>query len=88
MFRPLLGHPQVLWENRSKSYPYFNAFGIPNAYRLYYRNVKYISLYVYIYIYIERERERGRATDAYKLRIDNNQFQSHKFATPVHSDTS
>ena len=32
MFRPLLGHIQVLWENRSKSYLYFN--GIPNAYRL------------------------------------------------------
>ena len=26
MFRPLLGHLQALWENRSKSYPYFNAF--------------------------------------------------------------
>ena len=25
MFRPLLGHLQVLWENRSKSCLYFNA---------------------------------------------------------------
>jgi len=25
MFRPLLGHLQVLWENRSKSYLYFNT---------------------------------------------------------------
>jgi len=25
MFRPLLGHLQAIWENRSKSYLYFNA---------------------------------------------------------------
>ena len=25
MLRPLLGHLQVLWENRSKRYLYFNA---------------------------------------------------------------
>jgi len=25
MFRPLLGHLQALWENRSKSFLYFNA---------------------------------------------------------------
>jgi len=25
MFRPLLGHLHALWENRSKSYLYFNA---------------------------------------------------------------
>ena len=31
MFRPLLVHLQILWENRSKSYPYFNAFGIPQC---------------------------------------------------------
>jgi len=29
MFQPLLGHLQALWENRSKSCLYFNAFGIP-----------------------------------------------------------
>jgi hypothetical protein len=29
MFRPLLGHLQALWENRSKSYLYFNALWDP-----------------------------------------------------------
>ena len=29
MFRPSLGHLQVLWENRSKSYLYFNALWDP-----------------------------------------------------------
>ena len=29
MFQPLLGHLQALWENRSKSYPYFNALWDP-----------------------------------------------------------
>jgi len=31
MFRPLLGHLQVLWENRSKSYLYFNALWDPKS---------------------------------------------------------
>ena len=30
MFRPLLGHLQALWKNRSKSYLYFNALWDPN----------------------------------------------------------
>jgi len=29
MFLPLLGHLQALWENRSKSYLYFNALWDP-----------------------------------------------------------
>ena len=29
VFRPLLGHLQVLWENRSKNYLYFNALWDP-----------------------------------------------------------
>ena len=29
MFRPSLGHLQVLWENKSKSYLYFNALWNP-----------------------------------------------------------
>jgi hypothetical protein len=31
MFRPLLGHLQALWENRSKSYLYFNALWDPKC---------------------------------------------------------
>ena len=31
MFRPLLGHPQPLWENRSKSYLYFKALWDPKC---------------------------------------------------------
>ena len=31
MFRPLLGHLQTLWENRSKSYVYFNALWDPKC---------------------------------------------------------
>ena len=31
MFRPLLGHFQALWENRSKSYLYFNALWEPKC---------------------------------------------------------
>ena len=30
MFRPLLGHPQALWENRCKNYISMHC-GIPNA---------------------------------------------------------
>jgi len=29
MFRPLLGHLQALWENRSKRYLYFNTLWDP-----------------------------------------------------------
>ena len=29
MFRPLLGHLQALWENRSKNFPYLNALSDP-----------------------------------------------------------
>jgi len=43
MFRPLLDHLQALWENRSKISMHC---GIPNAYRLCYMIVKYISLYI------------------------------------------
>jgi len=32
MFRPLLGHLQVLWENRSKRHLYFNAIWDPRLY--------------------------------------------------------
>jgi len=31
MFRPLLGHLQALWENRSKIYLYFNALWDPKC---------------------------------------------------------
>ena len=31
MFRPLWGHLQALWENRSKSYLYFNALWDPKC---------------------------------------------------------
>ena len=31
MFRPLLDHLQALWENRSKSYPHFNALLDPKC---------------------------------------------------------
>ena len=31
MFRPLLGHLQDLWENRSKSYLYFNVLWDPKC---------------------------------------------------------
>ena len=31
MFRTLLGHLQVLWENRSKSYLYFSALWDPKC---------------------------------------------------------
>ena len=31
MFRPLLGHLQALWKNRSKSYLYFNALWDPKC---------------------------------------------------------
>jgi len=31
MFRPLLGHLQALWENRSKNYIYFNALWGPKS---------------------------------------------------------
>ena len=31
MFRPLLGHLQALWENRSKSYLYFNELWDPKC---------------------------------------------------------
>ena len=31
MFRPLLGHLQALWVNRSKSYLYFNALWDPKC---------------------------------------------------------
>ena len=34
MFRPLFGHLQVLWENRSKSYLYFNASWDPICLRI------------------------------------------------------
>ena len=31
MFRPLLDHLQALWENRSKSYLYFNVLWDPKC---------------------------------------------------------
>jgi len=34
MFRPLVGHLQALWENRSKSYLYFSASWDPKCLQL------------------------------------------------------
>ena len=34
MFRPLLDHLQTLWENRSKSYLYFNALWDPKCIKI------------------------------------------------------
>jgi len=38
MFRPLLGHLQALWENRSKMYLYVNALWDPKSLRMVFRN--------------------------------------------------
>ena len=46
MFRPSLGHLQALWEIDPIAIYISMHCGIPNAYRLYYRNVKYMSLYI------------------------------------------
>ena len=53
MFRRLLGHLQAIWENRYKSYLYFNALWDPKCLQvLCYMNVKYIYLYkLFKYIY-------------------------------------
>jgi len=61
MFRLSLGHLQTLWENRSKSYLYFNALWDPKCLEIilqvckiysciivYYRIVKYIPVILYI----------------------------------------
>jgi len=42
MFRPLLGHLQALWENRSNSYLHFNALWDPKCLQvvLYEREVR------------------------------------------------
>ena len=47
MFRPLLGQPKALQENRSKSCLCFTALWDPSCLQLSrYRIVKYISLYI------------------------------------------
>jgi hypothetical protein len=51
MFRPLLSHLQALRENRSKSYPYFNALWDPRClqivlYECEIRNFVYIEICV------------------------------------------
>ena len=50
MFRTLLGHLQALWEIDPRAICISMHCGIPNAYRLYYRNVKYMSLYILGYV--------------------------------------
>ena len=45
MFQPSLGHLQPLWETDPGTIYISLHCRIPNAYRLYYRNVKYMSLY-------------------------------------------
>jgi len=49
MFRPLLGHLQALWENRSKSYIYFNALWDPKCLKIVLYDSK-IHKFVYIAI--------------------------------------
>jgi len=51
MFRPLLGHLQALWENRSKSYLYFNALWDPKCLQIVLCDWK-IRKFVYIGIYV------------------------------------
>jgi len=47
MFRPLLGHLQALWENRSKNYLYFNALWDPQCLQIVLQEYK-IHKFVYI----------------------------------------
>jgi len=50
MFRPLLGHLQSLWENRSKSYQYFNALWDPKCLQIaLYECEIHVCIYIYIY---------------------------------------
>jgi len=43
MFRPLIGHLQALWRTDPRTIYISIHCGIPNAYMLCYRNVKYVS---------------------------------------------
>jgi len=45
MFRPLLGHLQALWENRSQSDIYFNALWDPKCLQVLLYDVKYVRFY-------------------------------------------
>ena len=51
MFRPLLGHLQALWENRSKSYLYFNALWDPRCLQIVLYECE-IHKFVWIGIYV------------------------------------
>jgi len=46
MFRRLLDHLHALWETDSRAIYIAMHCGIPNAYKLCYMNVKYVSLYI------------------------------------------
>jgi len=48
MFRPLLGHLQAIWENRSKSYQYFNVLWDPKCLQIVLQECK-----TYKFVYIE-----------------------------------
>ena len=49
MFQPLLGHLQALWENRSKSYLYFNALWDPKCLQIVLYDCK---IYKFVYVVI------------------------------------
>jgi len=51
MFRPLLGHLQALWQNRSKSYVYFNALWDSKCLQIVLYECE-IHKFVYLYIFI------------------------------------
>ena len=51
MFRPLLGNLQALWENRSKSYLYFNALWDPKCLQIVLYECE-IHKFVYIYTFV------------------------------------
>ena len=55
MFRPLLGHLQPSGETDPRAIYISMHCGIPNALRLCYMNVKYVSLYIlkYVFQYIQ-----------------------------------
>jgi len=48
MFQPLLGHLQALWENRSKSYLYFNSLWDPKCLQIVLKECK-----IHTFLYIE-----------------------------------
>jgi len=51
MFRPLFGHLQALWENRSESYPYFNALWDPKCLQIMLYECEIHKFVYIIYIY-------------------------------------